>query len=407
MVSHLARLCEISITLNSTLNISSMLEYIMETTAEVLDCEAASIMLYDENKGRLVFAASTGSDPAVLEKIHVPLKGSIAGTIFRENKPLRINDVESDPRHFQKVGEKVQFRPRQIVGVPMTMRDKVIGVLEALNKNRGHFSLRDQRLLAIIASQAAVAISNARMHNALREAYDNLSKTEKLKSDFMAIASHELRTPLGIILGYASFLREETQDDLSEHADMVLNSALRLRAIVEDMTNMNLLEAGTLGVNTYLHPLNTIITGAHEEIAPTATAKGQTLTINKAGIGVMVNADPAKLELVLVNVLTNAVRFTPPNGNIELSVETTPHEVNIYITDDGVGIPKNQLTNIFDQFYQVEDHMTRKQGGLGLGLSIARGIVRAHGGKIWAESEGYQKGTRITISLPLADETTA
>ena len=142
MVNQLARLTEISVTLNSTLEINVLLKFIVQTATQVLDCEEASIMLYDEQRGELLFTASSNATEE-LAQIPVPLEGSIAGTIFRENRAMLIADVEKDPRHFAQVGEQINFRPRSLLGVPMLMRDKVTGVLEGLNKQIGRASGRE------------------------------------------------------------------------------------------------------------------------------------------------------------------------------------------------------------------------------------------------------------------------
>ncbi len=396
----LARLVQVSMTLNSTLDPNELLRYIIETAANLLDCEAASILLFDEKSGELHFTTAHGSDPDKLAQIPVPMEGSIAGTIFRENRPMLINDVEKDPRHFTKVGEKIEFHPRSLLGVPMRIRDQVTGVLEALNKRHGDFTEADARLLSVIASQAAVAIHNARLVQALQKAYNELSRMDKIKSDFMAIASHELRTPLGVILGYATFLKEEARGELSEHANIVMTSALRLRSLVEDMTNMNLLQVGSATLSLNPIPIQLPLLAACQEIAPTAEVKGQAFIQELPEEDIYILADAGKLESVFSNLLNNAVRFTPEGGEINVRVKTTRHEVWVEISDNGIGVPSDELENIFKEFYQVEDHMRRRHGGMGLGLAIARGLVQLHNGRIWAESAGANQGTTFKVVLP-------
>ncbi|MBN2148636.1 MAG: GAF domain-containing protein [Anaerolineales bacterium] len=396
----LAQLVQVSVTLNSTLNPKELLRYIIESAANLLNCEAASILLYDEKHGELHFTTATGSDPNQLAQIPVPLEGSIAGTVFREKRHLVINDVSKEPRHFAQVGEQVQFQPRSLLAVPMRIRDQVTGVLEALNKRQGDFSESDVRLLSVIASQAAVAINNARLVQALQIAYDELSRVDKIKSDFMAIASHELRTPLGVILGYATFLKEDAHGELSEHANMVLTSALRLRALVEDMTNMNLLQAGESKLIMHPVPIQQPINAAFDEITATAEVKGQRLLRNMPKEPLFVMGDAPKLELVFANLLNNAIRFTPEGGEISIAVRPQRKEIWIDIQDNGIGIPPAELENVFKEFYQVEDHMRRRHGGMGLGLAIARGLIQVHQGRIWAESKGENQGATMKVVLP-------
>ena len=400
MISQLARLVEISVTLNSKLELESLLEYILDTAAELLNCEAASILLYDSKKERLWFAAATGSSPKELAEISVPLDSSIAGTIFQTNEPLIINDVEKESRHYTDVSDQTQHQVSSLLGVPMRIKDQKVGVLEAINRRSANFTFADSKLLSIVASQAAVAINNARLVQELQEANAELSETDEMKTRFMAVASHELRTPLGIIMGYATFLKEEAQGDLSEHASNVLSAALELRALVEDMTNMNLIYTGKRDIKPAPIPLQDILHIAYDEVVSTAEAKNDHLILDMPDEPVIIKMD-GKMKLVFGNILNNAVRFTPEPGKILIRLTTTEDEALVEISDNGIGIPPDKLTRIFEQFYQVEDHMTRRYGGLGLGLAIARVLVDLHGGRIWAESEGEGKGSTFKVVLPL------
>jgi len=168
----LMRLLEISMALNSTLDLDKILTYIIQTAAEVLKCEAVSILLYDPVKSDLFFAASSASDPIQLAEIPVPLNESLAGKIFLENTPLIINNVEKDPRHFAVAAQHVNFHTHSLLGVPMRIQNQGVGVLEALNKRKGVFTSADEKILSIIASLAAVAIRNARQLKELELAYD-------------------------------------------------------------------------------------------------------------------------------------------------------------------------------------------------------------------------------------------
>ncbi len=400
LLRHLSRLVEISVTLNSTLDPEQLLQFIICSAAEMLDCEAASILLYDETRGQLYFATASG-DSRQLARIPVPLDGSIAGTIFRENKPLVINQVESDPRHYQQVGDQVSFQTRSLLGVPMCIKSRATGVLEALNKRQGDFTEEDVGLLSVIASQAAVAINNAQLLHALQKANEELRRLDKLKSDFISIASHELRTPLGVILGYATFLKEESQGEVSEHAEMVLNSALKMRTLVEDMTNLNSMQMGTSTLTLQPSAIQKILQHAFQDIQETARAKELVFAVKMPEKLILVNADPAKLEQVFANLMNNAVRFTPQCGKVSVSVLQNKNEVRVLIKDSGIGIPRQELEKIFDEFYQVEDHLRRHMGGMGLGLSIARGLLKLHNGRIWAESPGEGKGSTFTVVLPV------
>jgi signal transduction histidine kinase len=401
ILRQMTRLVEISIQLNSTLDPDQLLAFIMETAAELLECEAASILLYDEKRGDLSFISAAGSDSQKMAQIPVPLDGSIAGMIYTTNQPMVINHADEDPRHYAQVGAQLNFQTRKLIGVPMRIRERVMGVLEAINKRTGDFNQGDVDLLFIIADQAAVAIHNAQLLQQLQTTYNELSRVDKIKSDFIAVASHELRTPLGVILGYAGFLTEEAQGEQSEHAHHVLKAAIQLRGLVQAMTNMNMLQIGSLELRKTELNLQEVIQTACEDESVSLLEKSHILKLQMPAEPVFVMGDGEKLKRVLTNVIDNAVRFTPERGRITITLSSSNSQAHIHVIDNGTGIAEPELENIFKQFYQVESHMTRHHGGLGLGLAIARGLVELHGGKIWAESAGAGMGTTVKISLPL------
>ncbi|MFH2103582.1 MAG: GAF domain-containing sensor histidine kinase [Chloroflexota bacterium] len=402
MAEQLARLIEVSITLNSTLNLDELLQFIITTAAEILDCESVSILLYDEKRAGLFFAAATGSDSKRLAEIPVPLEGSLAGEIFLEDKILNLANVRSDPRHYAMVSKHVAFEVDNLLGVPMRIKKRPTGVLEALNKRGGTFDESDADILSVIASQAAVAIENARLLSALQNAYNELHAVDQVKTNFLALASHELRTPLGVIIGYASFLKEESPGELSDHAKQVLNAAMQMRVLVDAMTNLNMLRSKEMVMHRLVVPIQGILHSAYNEVRKVAEAKSQQVILNIPEDPIPVKCDPDKLTSAFVNLLDNAVRFTPERGTITIGAMTQPGgAIMAWVQDNGIGIPKNELTRIFSGFYQLEPHMTRKHGGMGIGLSIAKGLVESHGGKIWAESPGHGQGATFKILLPI------
>ena len=401
VAEQLARLIEVSVTLNSTLNLDELLQFIIRSATEILDCESVSILLYDEKKARLIFAAASGSDPKRLAETPVPLDNSLAGTIFRENKVISLSDVRQDTRHYLTVSKHVDFEVKNLLGVPMRIKDKPTGVLEALNKRKGSFDESDADILAVIASQAAVAIHNARLVKALQDAYNELRAADQLKTNFLALASHELRTPLGVIIGYATFLQEESPGELSEHAKQVLNAAMQMRALVDAMTNMDMLRSSEIIMHRLVVPVQQVLLAAYNEVKKLAEAKGQQVTLEMKETPLPVKCDPEKLKSAFIHLLDNAVRFTPEHGKITLGA--TPQasgEVLSWVQDNGIGIPQSELNKIFTEFYQIEPHTTRTHGGMGIGLSIAKGLIEAHGGKIWAESPGPGKGATFKVLLP-------
>jgi putative nucleotidyltransferase with HDIG domain len=173
MLQKMERLMEINITLNSTLELDQVLDLIIAKAVEMLDCEAGSILLYNREKNVLCFAASTSADSKALAGIPVPLTDSLAGAIFSNNQPLVVRNVEKDIRHNASVAAQINFQTRSLLGVPMRIQDRMTGVLEALNKKQGTFTDEDVKILTAIASQAAVAIENAQLVQALQESYES------------------------------------------------------------------------------------------------------------------------------------------------------------------------------------------------------------------------------------------
>jgi K+-sensing histidine kinase KdpD len=399
------RLVEVSLVINSTLQLEPLLRFIMDAAAEIVESESASILLMDENTRELYFMAfnSDGDEEQLrhLSRIPVPLNNSVAGAAILENRTIVVNDVTTDPRHYRKADDSSGFQTYSLLVIPMRSKDRIIGVLEGVNKLEGEWTKDDEYFLEIMASQAAIAIENAGLVTQLRQANEELSQIDKLKNDFIAIASHELRTPLGVVLGYASFLKEDAQGAASAHATAVLNSAMKMRQIIEDMINLRYLKVGEKELYLEQFPAADIIQLAVHDITSTAKAQEQTIDLDLPPDEVTITVDQSKMVMALTNVMNNAVKFSPPRTRIEVSYQLHADEIWIVVQDEGVGIPEKMMEKIFEEFFQVEDHMTRRHSGMGLGLSIARAVILVHKGRIWASSEGENKGATFYVSLPL------
>jgi len=399
----LLRLVELSMTLNSTLDLDELLQTITATATELLDCEASSILLYDEKNPRLYFAASTGTDPGKLAEIPVPMEGSIAGTIFRTNQPMILNNVEQDPRHYSNVSDQVKFKINTLLGVPMPIKDRTVGVLEAVNKRDGIFNERDVAILSVTAAHAAIAINNARMLKTTQQALEKVRETNSIKSNFLSLASHELRTPLGIIIGYATFLQEEAKGELSDHAQQVLNAAEQMRSLLDQMNNLTLLQTDEMVMRPAKIAIQDVLNFACDEIKYFAARKNLALVFAFQDDPMYVDVDAEKTTLAIVNLLNNAIRFSPNDSQIVIGAIEQGKQVMAWVQDNGKGIPGDKLQKIFEEFYQLEPPNTRSYGGLGIGLTIAKGLLEVQGGKIWAESEGLGKGATLKVLLPKAD----
>ena len=239
----------------------------------------------------------------------------------------------------------------------------------------------------------------------LRRALEKVEQASRMKDEFLATLSHELRTPMSAILGWSQVLSRRTDRDDVEQGIQVIERNARLQAqIIEDLLDMNRIIAGKLRLEIQTMRIREVIEAAVESIAPSVRGKGLTLEIACEGESPAMRADPGRLQQVIFNLLSNAVKFTPAQGTVRVACRHLPEDsqVEIAVGDTGKGIAPDFIPYVFERFRQQDASTTRQFGGLGLGLSIVKHIVEAHGGTIRAQSAGEDQGATFTIRLPLA-----
>jgi len=404
-VAYLERIAKVSQTLNSTLELDALLKSITQVATGLTNTEACSLLLYDEDTGELKFIPATLSTVAEkLVGIPVPLEGSIAGWVFKKGRPMLIRSVQDDPRWNQQVDELSDFQTCSILGVPLIIKRQVIGVLELLNKrDEIGFTQDDIQIATTLASHVAVAIENARLWRDIQRAYKKLEEVEQLKTDFVNLASHELRTPLAVILGYVSFLQDEVSGHAGEQLEMVLSSALKLRNLIDDMINLGHIKAQDVALDVEIFSMRELISDVVAEFDTLFAAKALRVKtrFSEGDDPVNIEADRQKIYLVVANLISNAVKFTPEGGAIFIELARKAQRIYIRIADTGIGIPKDRIGKIFEDFYQAEPSLTRRFDGLGIGLSIVKGLVESHNGTITVKSaEG--KGSQFIVKLPIS-----
>jgi signal transduction histidine kinase len=309
--------------------------------------------------------------------------------------------VTAEPRHFKGADTAADFITHSLMAVPITFQGGKLGVLEVVNKTgKAHYTEEDLTIVETLASQAAIAIQNTSLLNEVRKSQEQMVRLNLMKSDFIAITSHELRTPLGLILGHASFLRDVIQPDYQAQMDTIVRNAMRLKEIIDSISNMDNAERGTASLRNRVFSIQHIVEDVLASFNQNMEEKNITVRVDQGKADLLVEGDAAKISIALSNMVKNAFDFTDPGGHVDISVEQTAGYVKVSVIDDGIGIPEKDLAHIFERFYQVESHLTRKHGGMGLGLSIARVMVEMHGGRIWVESvEG--KGSNFSFILPV------
>lgn len=394
-LGRLRRLLDVSVALNTITDSERQLDFIARTTLDVLECEAASILLFDETTGALRFVAATGAG-AVLVGDEVPLQGSLAGATFSDNRIVHAADADEDARRYRMADAQTGFQTRALLGVPMRIDGQPVGVLQALNPKRDSFDRSDAEVLLIIAAQAAVAIRGLKNERALQRANDRLSELDRLKSSFMAIASHELRTPLTAIQGFGQILAEEVRGELYMHADAIVRAGNRMMDVVETVDVMSSLNAAVGSHPGSVLSLSAVLEAVAEEEVPHAH-------IALPPGPLLIEGHATRLRLAFRNVLRNAVQFSAPDAPVRLAGFVEAGEARISITDCGRGIDESDLEDVFEPYLQVANPDQRDHEGLGLGLTVARAVVHQHGGRMWAESPGLGKGATIHARLPLSE----
>jgi signal transduction histidine kinase len=400
-IQRLERLLEISRTLSASLDLEPFLNTLISTASELTGCEAASILELEEGGEQLGFLALPWFHREKLKTLKVPVKDSAAGWVILNGKPIVILDAANEPRHYKGADQVSQFTTRSLMAVPIFYQGEPLGVLEAINKTGdAHYTEDDLTILEILASHAAVAMQNTRLVNKVQKALAEMQQLDRMKSDFIAITSHELRTPLGLILGHATFLREVIQDEYRSQLDVIVRNAMRLKEIIDSVANMDNVQSGTASIRRKSVSIKRVVEEVCDSFSEEAGKKGVALRTDIGEGNLLVEGDPVKFNLALGNLVKNAITFTDTNGHIVIVAEQIPGYVKVSVIDDGIGIPLKDLPHIFERFYQVESHLTRKHGGMGLGLSVSKVMIEMHGGRIWVESvEG--KGSNFIFLLPL------
>jgi len=315
------------------------------------------------------------------------------------------------------------FRVEHFILTPILAKDGMIGLVFVGNRTDSSVvTSGDEELISILANQIGQAIENARLFEEvyrssqmleskvqertkqLALALEEVQKISKTKSEFISAVSHELRTPLTSIKGYASILMSEKlgaiPGQVKERLDKINKHSDNLVKMINDLLDISRIESGKTEIYFAKHHLKSIIDNVHDLLTPQLREKNLQWTVHIDPTTPEVMVDKSLIERVFINLVSNAIKFTPPQGSI--SVMAKPHEdlVLIEVNDTGIGIAEEHLPKLFNEFYRVDNEINQSVKGTGLGLSLVKNIVEAHGGKIWATSEVH-KGTTLHFQLPI------
>lgn len=400
------RLIELTRSLGAVQDVEAYLQALISAAVELTHSETASILEYDREANDLRFRAVPWYHSDALASISVPINTSAAGWVVRKAAPLIIADVSKDERHFRQVDAASNFKTHSLLAVPLKQNDKVLGVFEALNKaNDAHYTENDITILETLAALAVSTMQNDMLERRVRASYNEVAELDRMKSDFVAITSHELRTPLGLILGHATFLHELLNGQHSEQVDAIIRNATKLKDIIENLSNVNNYQSGLARIRQRQISVARIIEDVTASFQPIAMQKNITLRAELGAEELLVEGDANKISIAISNLIKNSITFTDLGGQVLVTAEGVPGYIRVSVIDNGIGIPPADLPRIFERFFQVESHLTRRHGGMGLGLSVAKAMIEMHGGRIWAESVAG-RGSNFTFLLPIVPQQT-
>jgi signal transduction histidine kinase len=383
--SRLQRLLEISARLSSTLDLTQLLDMVIETVTDLIDTEAASILLVEPKSGLLYFAAASGLELPE-EQRPVPLEGSIAGWVARHGQALVLDDVQEARRQYAELDSESSFSPRDLLGVPLITKGRVIGVLETVNKKSGlPYSEQDVALVQALASQAAVAIENAR-----------LFQQTDLVADFM----HELKTPLMALTAATEILgREELRPQQRDLLEVMGREINRLTVMAQDFLDLSRLESGRIRINRAPIDVRLLVNEVGRLQKPQAEQHDIDFRLEVPPDLPTVLGDFDRLTQVLLNLTANAIKYCSPGDCVQLQAKVVDDRLLVAVSDTGPGIAPQYVPHIFERFYRVPDEEGFSEG-VGLGLAIAKRIMEAHAGSIELQSSPGE-GSTFRCYLPL------
>ena len=386
----------------SDLDRTSMVQAVTDAATGLTAAEFGAFfynVLNDAGESYTLYTIS-GVPREAFSKFPMPRNTEVFEPTFKGTGVVRSADITKDSRYGHNPPyhgmPRGHLPVRSYLAVPVKTRTgDVVGGLFFGHSVADRFTSLHERLAVGIASWASVALENARL-------YQDAQEASRLKDDFLASLSHELRTPLNAILGYARIVRSGIigPDRHEKAIETIERNANALAQMVEDVLDVSRIISGKLRLNVQPVDFPDVVRTAVDAVTPAAEAKGIRIEMVLDPQASPISGDPDRLQQVLWNLVSNAVKFTKRGGRVQVRLERVNSHVEVTVSDTGTGIPREFLPHVFERFRQAEGGTTRESGGLGLGLSIAKQLIEMHGGTITAESGGPNTGATFRVTLP-------
>jgi signal transduction histidine kinase/ActR/RegA family two-component response regulator len=412
--------------LASKLELKLVLQTVTDAATQLSGAQFGAFFYKAKNADRTVFSLYTlsGASRDGLEGLGQPhpRETPLLGPTFRGECVVRIDDVRKDPRYGQMPphhGMPDGHLPVcSYLAAPVVARSgEVLGALLFSHRKPGVFTERSERLIVGIAAQAAIAIDNARLYEEVKDAAEErarlldaeriaraeVERVSLLKDEFLATLSHELRTPLNAVLGWSDILlsRSDVEAPARRGLEAIVRNARSQAQLIDDLLDMNRILSGKIRLDVQAVDLHAVVEASIDSVRPSADAKTISIHSTLDPETGTVFGDPNRLQQIVWNLLTNAVKFTPKGGHVDLGLRRIDSHVELTVRDSGVGIAPSFLPFLFERFRQADASTTRKFGGLGIGLSIVKHLVELHGGTVKADSPGEGRGATFSVTLPL------
>jgi signal transduction histidine kinase/ActR/RegA family two-component response regulator len=405
-VELLTRMHDLALRLGGIPEPGPSLQAILDTAVEAQKADFGLVWLHDRESGALVVRASRNFGPEALQffsRVMPGPGGGSAGNAYAQNRRWVIEDVDADPgfEPFRQGAHAAGFR--SIHSTPIVTRaGHLLGVISVHFARKPRPTAQDMQIADVCARHAADVIEAFEAKAALVRNEHELRELDRRKNEFLATLAHELRNPLAPLRNGLEVLRLAGNNPaMGEKArSMMERQLVQLVRLVDDLLDMSRVSRGKIELRREEVEISAVLRNALETSQPLIAERGHELVTRIPAEGVLVNGDVTRLSQVFWNLLNNAARYTQPRGRIELEVTPLDGAVEVAVRDNGIGIPPEMRERIFEIFTQVERPVEKSQGGLGIGLSIARRLVEMHGGTIRVASEGDGRGAEFVVRLP-------